>query len=448
MRMLLCVMTAAVGLASTAPALAQATPPDPDAPFQYDPQVGRTYDAPIREAAQQLQDYYERQQRLNPNHPSFSDAVNEAVAARSDEFQQLIDQSVEQMVRSLPEGPARTRFEQLNAGRDFNSFSREEQQEIVGTIFGTGFGMARVGNRITEGITVWLGNVLDRVAVQLPEGDPTRQRVRRLIDSAQNRANYTHDQDEQDINQVEGEVSRRQAEITDRIADEMRRDPNFLRRGSPAGEWVIPGGNGSITINDRGEIDASINQSVAGGEMTYEVRTFRDARPGIVTNAERNRVVDYIRANFPGNSRDMIRMLDDYIRRINSAQQRGGAGQSGGGRGGAAGGFLPTVFDDFLDNGGTLTTVELARIYEGYDPDDPTQMAISRAGTPNPLRPASEGRSLVAETPSSAPNSLSSVGNSPSLAGTDYRDPAMQAINDALYGLTTTRPKRPALCGR
>lgn len=447
MRILLCALTAVAGLACTAPALAQATPPDPDAPFQFDAQTDRTYWAPIREAAQELQEYYERQQRLNPNHPSFGDAVNEAVVARLGEFQQVIDQNVERLLRTLPEGPARRRFEQLSNGRDFNSFSREEQEEIVGTIFGTGWGMARFGNRITEGIPVWLGNVLDRVAVQLPEGDPTRQRVRRLIDSAQNRANYIHDQDEMTIDEVEAETSRRQSEITDRMAEEARRNPNFLRGEGAAGEWVIPGENGYISINDRGEIGASVNLSRPGEEMTFDVREFRQARPGIVTNAERNRVVDYIRANFRSNTRTMIQQLDDYIRRINSAQRRGNAGSSGGSRGGAAGGFLPTVFDDFLDNGGTLTTIELARIYEGYNPDDPTQMALSRAETPNPLRWPSEGRSLVAETPSSAPNSLSSVGNSPSLAGTDYRDPGMEAINDALYKLTT-RPKRPALCGR
>lgn len=447
MRRLVCALALAAGLACTASANAQATPPDPDAAFQYDPQTDHPYGAPIREAAQQLQNYYERQQQLNPNHPSFNDAVNEAIVARYGEFQQIVDKSVEQILRTLPKGQVRNNFQQLQAGRDFNSFSREEQQAIVGTMFGTGFGVARVYNRSLESVIVWLGNVLDRVAVQLPEGDPTRQSVRRLIDSAQNRANYTHDQNELDIDRVEGNLTRRQDEVVDRISEEVQRNPDFLRGGSATGEWVIRGTNGQIYINDRGEIGISVDQSAPGGETTFEQREFRTARPGIVTNAERNRIVDYIRANFSENTRGMIQQLDEYIRRINSAQRRGGAGDSGGGRGGAAGGFLPTVFDDFLDNGGTLTTVELARIYEGYNPDDPTQMAISRAGTPNPLRPASEGRSLVAETPSSAPNSLSSVGNSPSLAGTDYRDPGMQAINDALYGLTT-RPKRPALCGR
>lgn len=447
MRLMLCTLTAVAALACAAPALAQATPPDPDAAFQYDPQTDATYWAPIREAAQELQDFYERQQRLNPNHPSFEDAANEAIMARVGEFRQVIDQNVERLLRTLPEGAARERFEQLSAGRDFNSFSREEQQEIVGTIFGTGLGMARVGNRLEESIPLWLGNVLDRIAVQLPEGDPTRQRVRRLIDSAQNRANYTHDQAEMDIDRLEAEASRRQSEITDRLAEEVRRNPNFLTGAGAQGEWVIRGENGYITINDRGEIGASVNLSRPGEEMTFDVREFRQARPGIVTNAERDRVVDYIRANFPSNTRAMIQQLDDYIRRINSAQRRGNAGSGGSSRGGAAGGFLPTVFDDFLDNGGTLTTIELARIYEGYDPDDPTQLALSRAGTPDPLRWPSEGRSLVTETPSSAPNSLSSVGNSPSLAGTDYRDPGMEAINDALYKLTT-RPKRPALCGR
>lgn len=443
MRLLLCALTATAGLACAAPALAQATPPDPDAPFQYDPQTDQPYGAPIREAAQQLQNYYERQQRLNPNHPSFNDAVNEAIVARLDEFQQIIDQSTDQLLRTLPEGPVRNNFQQLNAGRNFNSFSREEQQAIVGTIFGSGFGAARVSNRFQESIILWLGNVLDRVAVQLPEGDLTRQSARRLIDSAQNRANYTHDQAEQDIDRVEGTLTQRQDEIVDRISA----NPDILNGRATPGEFVIQGPNGQIYINDRGEIGAGVDQTRPGGEMTIEVREFRKARAGIVTNAERNRVVDYIRANFPYDSRRMVQELDEYIRRINSAQRRGGAGAGGNGRGGAAGGFLPTVFDDFLDNGGTLTTVELARIYEGYDPDDPTQMALSRAGTPNPLRWPSEGRSLVAETPSSAPNSLSSVGNSPSLAGTDYRDPGMQAINDALYG-PTTRPKRPALCGR
>lgn len=430
----------AAALLCAASAWAQPPRPDPNAPFEYDPAVDRPYGAPLREAGDRLKAYYDGQHRRDPSLPDFEEAFLDAARARKDELVQVIVQSVATIMNSLPEGPERENIKQLVEGRDFNSFSRAEQEAIVGQTFGFGFNVARVENRAVEGVLVWLGDVFDRMAVQIPEGNPDRVAVRQLVDSAQVRTNYTHGQRGQDIDRSEGVVSGRQGEIVDKIAEEARRNPDMFRGGGRQDGWVVRGSNGEIYISDRGEIGASVRQPDEGGEMTFELREFRTARQGVISNAERDRVVAYIRENFPYDSRAMIEQFDNYVRRVNLAHQRqGGGGTGGNGSSGASGGFLPTVFDDFLDNGGTLTTVQLAEIYRGYDPDDPNIVTRSRAGLQNPTRPASEGRSLVSVIPSFAPRSPSALGNSPSLAGTDYRDPAMQEINDALYGLTSRR---------
>ena len=91
------------------------------------------------------------------------------------------------------------------------------------------------------------------------------------------------------------------------------------------------------------------------------------------------------------------------------------------------------VWEDFR-NGGTLTVLQLEDIYRGYDPlrSIPPAMSLSSAGT-----------------------SLSSAGNSLSLAGTavvtgmdDYRDPAVQSLYEALYGLTQHPYARPGATER
>jgi hypothetical protein len=73
------------------------------------------------------------------------------------------------------------------------------------------------------------------------------------------------------------------------------------------------------------------------------------------------------------------------------------------------------AWDAFAD-GQTVTVLQLESIYAGYDPMRavPPAMSLSSAG-----------------------NSLSAVGWSLSLAGLDYRDPAVESLNEILYGLTT-----------
>lgn len=73
---------------------------------------------------------------------------------------------------------------------------------------------------------------------------------------------------------------------------------------------------------------------------------------------------------------------------------------------------------DAFANGATVTTLQLLDIYANYDPNQaiPPARSLSSAGT-----------------------SLSSVGWSLSSAGLDYRDPAVESLNEVLYGLSTRR---------
>lgn len=424
-------IVAAILAAIVTPVLAQ--PPRPSGPndaFKMDPQTTAQYIQRIVSAAEVLKARYDAAHRDDPSAPDFEAAATDAMLARESDLMDMVLQNQELFESTLPNDNTMTLFKGLQGGRQFASYGRQDQEAFAGEALRVLLQNGRANNRINEIIFTWFARVLDRMAFALPEGDPARAIARRDLDSAELLLSY----DSREVDRVfdrADDAIRNDPDLNGTIADAIvkaeQADPDLFRQRRTSGpeEWTITGTAGGraghVYINERGEIGASVRLGVENGEETLELREFRRAGTGEITNAERDRAVAYIREHFPYDSRRMIRQFDSYILRINLAYRRraaSGAGAGGTGEDGEGGGgsFLPSVFDDFLDIGGTITTVQMEQIYPDYDPFDPFRFPGSRAT--RSLSSAGTSLSSVGWSLSSAGTSLSSVGWSLSAAGT------------------------------
>lgn len=438
-----------IGL-SAAVASAQSGPPPGSASDQaarYKADQQRRFsqaNAKLNAALGDIHRAFDARHATDPSQPTYDDAARGAIERRMDHLIQQISGTAD---RSQARAGLSTMLSTFNGqGPSLSQMSDAQQQQFTATAGTVMFGGAHLANDFIQIFGDLMCDVAQDLSLQIEPPGENNNPTRVLIAAARGQYDYNVSQQRGEITHAQTAYNRNIPEITRRAREE-----GAFRDSNTHDDLVFGGGREGFGIrinvgNEPGSTPGIDMWDVRGsGEGLARDLAARIGNPVAISDSHRAQGEAFIRGHWPAQAGDYIRRFDREIDRINSAARRRwengdcpksisvthkGAsseqrkrlcGGSPSGRGGGRS-VEPTVWDDFLDNGGSLTSPQLLDIYRGYDPFNPTAMALGHAGNSlssalNSLSLAGSSLSSVGTSPSSVGWSLSSGGNSLSSVG-------------------------------